>query len=221
MLAYAAHVRPAGPTGSPRALTLILAGHAVLIGAVMTAKMDVIPAGIFQPTEIVNIPIPPPPPPPKPDADPKPVPQNSFIQAPPKEVYMGPTTPILPLDQGPQLSAITPVIGSGTNILPIDPSRHVPVRIAAVFKTPESALRPPYPLSKLRNEEEATLKLRLSIDARGRVTSVEPVGAADPEFLAAARRHIIRAWRYKPATVDGVVVPTSTVISLAFRLEDA
>jgi protein TonB len=95
------------------------------------------------------------------------------------------------------------------------------VRVAAIFATPDSALRPPYPASKIRLEEEATLKLRLSIDARGRVTAVEPVGAADPEFLAAARRHIIRAWRYKPATADGIAVPTSTVISLAFRLEDA
>jgi protein TonB len=54
-----------------------------------------------------------------------------------------------------------------------------------------------------------------------RFACAEPVGAADPEFLAAARRHIIRSWRYKPATEDGVAVPTSIVISLAFRLEDA
>ena len=59
------------------------------------------------------------------------------------------------------------------------------------------------------------------IDARGRVVGVEPVGATDPEFLAAARRHILRSWRYKPATEDGVGIPSTTVITLSFRLEDA
>ena len=82
-------------------------------------------------------------------------------------------------------------------------------------------MRPPYPTDKLRLEEEATLKLKLTIDARGRVTAVEPVGAADPSFLAAARRHIIRAWRYKPATEDGRAVSTTLVVTLRFVLDDA
>ena len=37
---------------------------------------------------------------------------------------------------------------------------------------------------------------------------MEPVGTANPSFLEAARRHIIRAWRYQPATEDGVAVPS-------------
>jgi periplasmic protein TonB len=92
--------------------------------------------------------------------------------------------------------------------------------MAARFATPESALRPPYPLDRRRAEEEATLRLKLSIDIHGRVVAVEPVGPADPSFLDAAQRHILRAWRYKPATEDGVAVPSSTVINLSFRLED-
>ncbi len=87
--------------------------------------------------------------------------------------------------------------------------------------TADNALKPPYPNDKLRAEEEATLKLRLTIDARGRVTAVDPVGSADPSFLEAARRHILKAWRYKPATEDGVAVPTTMVITLSFRLEEA
>jgi protein TonB len=195
MLAYAAaNPHPAGRAGSLRALVLILAGHAVLIGAVMTAKMGVIHVDSFDPIDVVNIPIKPPPPPePQPT---KPAPQPSFIERPVTSIDMPAIRPTLPI-------------------------KPVPVRIAAVFATPENALRPPYPASKIRLEQEATLRLRLSIDTRGRVTAVEPVGAADPEFLAAARRHIIRSWRYKPATEDGVAVPTSIVISLAFRLEDA
>jgi len=96
----------------------------------------------------------------------------------------------------------------------------VPVKVAARWATSESALKPPYPLDKIRSEEEATLRLKLTIDPRGRVIVVDPVGAADPSFLEAARRHILKAWRYKPATEDGVAVPSTTVISLSFRLED-
>ena len=92
--------------------------------------------------------------------------------------------------------------------------------LAARLATAEGALKPPYPLDKIRTEEEATLRLRLTIDPRGRVIVVDPVGKADPSFLEAARRHILKAWRYKPATEDGVAVQSTTVISLSFRLED-
>jgi protein TonB len=95
-----------------------------------------------------------------------------------------------------------------------------PVRVAPRFVTPDSQVRPPYPQSKLRAGEEALLRLRLAIDARGRVSAVNPVGAADPVFLAAARRHLIAHWRYKPATEDGQPVATTIVITLRFQLDD-
>ncbi len=123
------------------------------------------------------------------------------------------------LDSGTAIRDIGIVIGSGPTTV-IDPPKADPVRLAARFATPDSAVKPPYPLDKRRAEEEATLRLKLSIDERGRVTAVEPIGAADPSFLEAARRHILRAWRYKPATEDGLAVPSSTVINLSFRLED-
>jgi protein TonB len=87
------------------------------------------------------------------------------------------------------------------------------------FITPDWALRPPYPDDKRRLEEEATLKLKLAIDERGRVVAVEPVGKADRSFFEAARKHLIAKWRYKPATEDGRPVPSSTVITLRFELE--
>ena len=222
MLAYAAKTRPAGRAGSLRALVLILAGHAVLIGAVMTAKMELGTSLPFVPTRIIDIPIKPPPPPEPQPPQSKPAPQPSFIERPVTVIDVPVLTPTLPIERGPPIVPWNPpVIGDGPPLPIVNPPKELPVRVAAVFRTPDSALRPPYPASKLRLEEEATLKLRLSIDARGRVTAVEPVGAADPQFLEAARRHIIRAWRYKPATEGGVAVSSSTVITLSFRLEDA
>ena len=72
----------------------------------------------------------------------------------------------------------------------------------------------------MASDEEASLRLRLSIDARGRVVAVEPVGSADRAFLAAARRHLLAHWRYQPATEDGRAVASTTVITLRFELDD-
>ncbi|MFL6852310.1 MAG: energy transducer TonB [Sphingomicrobium sp.] len=225
MLAYAANApRTAGRARSPRALTLIVAGHAALIAAVMTARMEVIGPIVDEIPDIINIKPetpPPPPPPPAPEIDrpTHPATQDLFIQSERPIVDMDQGPPF-ELDTGPRIRDIGDVIGSGPTTI-IDPPRHVPVKLAAVPRTPEGALRPPYPNDKLRLEEEATLRLRLTIDVRGRVTAVEPVGPADPSFLEAARRHILRAWRYKPATEDGVPVPSTMTINLSFRLEEA
>jgi protein TonB len=85
--------------------------------------------------------------------------------------------------------------------------------------TPPQELRPPYPQAKLLAEEEATLRLRLAIDEQGRVVAVDPVGRADAIFLAAARRHLLAHWRYKPAMKDGRAVPSSITITLRFELD--
>jgi protein TonB len=223
MLAYAAHSRPAGRTGSPKALALIVAGHAVLISAVMTAKMDLVSGTAFDPTEIINIPVDPPPlpaPEPKTEAKPKEAAKPSFMDKPAPMVDMEAPLSSLTLDQGASIDDISNVIGTELRIPAIDPPKPAPVKLAARLDTSASVLKPPYPLDMRRAEQEATLKLKLTIDARGRVTAVEPVGLANASFLEAARRHIIRAWRYKPATEDGIAVASSTVVTLSFRLED-
>lgn len=198
----------------PRALLLIIAGHAALIAAVMTAKMDLAPQP-FAPITVELLPEPaaPPenPPPPQPD------PQDSRIDRP---------TTVIPVPQPgqPQLDPVPFPIQPIQGAIDAGPSGNVatpapPVRVAARFVTPESQIKPPYPQSKLRAGEEAVLRLRLTIDSRGRVTAVEAIGPADPVFLAAARRHLIAHWRYRPATEDGRPVATSTLITLRFELD--
>jgi protein TonB len=112
---------------------------------------------------------------------------------------------------------------AGTKPLPNPVPKPTPavVRTGPRFATPDWALRPPYPADKQRLEQEAVLKLRLTIDERGRVVAVDPVGNADRSFLDAARKHLIAKWRYKPATEDGRAIPSSTVITLRFELESA
>jgi protein TonB len=155
-------------------------------------------------------------PPENPPPQSKQEPRNSRIDQMPR---------VVPLPQ-PNLPAIDrlplPFPNSGPIVEPgpgVDPAP-VPVRTGPRFATPDSLLKPPYPQQKLRLEQEAVLRLRLSIDERGRVTAVEPVGRADPVFLAAARRHLLAHWRYQPASEDGRPMASSTVITLRFQLND-
>ena len=230
MLSYAAHRRTRRQL-SPATLTAIVGVHAVALGLLATAKMDLGPTLSPVITRIFTVPpdISEPPPPPPPLPQPHPAPPQSHIDTP------QPIVPPVPqpgpaLDSTPIPSDSGPIPGPTIDPLPLPPQpqplppRPVPqpaVRVGAVLATPADRLRPPYPEAKRRLEEEAVLRLRLGVDERGRVVSVDPVGNADPLFLDAARGHLLRHWRYKPATQDGRAIPSTLIITLRFQLDEA
>lgn len=202
----------------PNALLFIVGGHAVLIAAVMTAKLAVPPRIVDPPIIVRPIPIPPDPPP-----IPDPPATKETHQPPRSTPYQPPRTFPVPSLDGPTIDT-TPIPQPDLRPIPgpdLGPTTAIPqpVRVGPRFMTPERLIKPPYPADKQRLEEEATLRLKLSIDDRGRVTAVGPVGRVDRSFFEAARKHLIAYWRYKPATEDGRAVAATTVITLTFRLE--
>ena len=221
MLGYAVEARSNQRKPAPGTLALIIVGHAALIVAVMSAKMT-LPERFRDPPIIVDsIDLPKDPPPP--EATPRSSPVESRIDQVPIIVPTLGLPDALPLDRGPP--TLFPPLGSGSGdaLVPqpnLDPPAHVPVRAGPRMATPDSALRPPYPEAKRRLEEEDSLRLRLSIDDQGRVRSVDPVGRADPVFLDSARKHLLRHWRYTPATEDGRAIPAVILVTLRFRLDD-
>src|SRR5438309_9737470 len=206
MLAYAAS-RPVAVDRRPHPSTMlmIIGVHVAVIAAVMSAKMD-LPHRIFDPPpKVFWVPNPKVPPPNPVHTSTRTQPTNSWID-----------------HSRVQQIATDPQVVTGTTKLDPDPGRDAlvipevkqpPIRVAvstgAQLLTPSSELKPPYPASKLLTEEEAVLKLRLTIDEHGRVVAVDPVGRADPAFLEAARRHLLAHWRYKPAMDDGRAVTSS------------
>jgi protein TonB len=220
MLAYAAN-RTAVAQGrpSPNAMLAIIVAHIAALAAVMSAKMELPPQFIEPPIKIDFIHNPPPPDPVQTrDTD---QPTKTTVTQTHQEVV---TPPIAPDDGNsrPQ-PPVGPGSGDGTDTLPqphFDPPPILPmVKVGPRIVTPFSELKPPYPTAKLASEEEAVLRLRLTIDEQGRVTAVDPVGRVDSTFLAAARKHILAHWRYKPATEDGRPVGSSTVVTLHFQLD--
>ena len=217
MLAYAASApRFAERRSSPNALLAIIAAHVALLAVVMSAKRD-LPRRLVHGPLIIVVPVPTPPPPPAPVPRPNPRPHSGPTAIPlPLPMPPMPGPDALP---NPTASGSGPIAGSGPITNPVPLSVPVPIRVGPEIITPLGELRPPYPPSKLLTEEEATLKLRLSIDERGRVVAVDPIGRADSIFLAAARRHLLAHWRFKPASEDGRAVTSTTVITLRFQLD--
>ena len=219
MLAYAASApRTAERSSSPNALLAIIAGHVALIAVVMSAKMD-LPGRILD-GPVTLIPIHPvdPPPPPNPVPHPTPKPQPGPTVTDPRIELPAPGPDLSPVPMPPDAGPVTgPSMPSPP--MPQPAPRPMPIHLGPQLATPASELRPPYPQAKLMAEEEATLKLRLTIDPSGRVVAVDPVGRADATFLAAARRHLLAHWRYKPASDDGRAVASTVIITLRFQLD--
>jgi len=222
MLAYAAD-RPLNGKrqSSPQAMLLIVSAHVALLAAVMSAKMEAPPPIDRKPISVELIKNPPPPPPNKPlPKQPQPQPLNQWIDHPRTQVPIPLPDPVQ-VDTSQTTMNPIPIVDAGTAVFPELPKTVVtaPIRHDAQLLTRPEDLKPPYPASKLASGEEASLRLRVTIDERGRVTAVDPVGYADHAFLEAARRYMIAHWRYQPATEDGRAVAASTVITLRFQLD--
>jgi len=216
MLAYAAsRPRIGARHSSPNALLIVISVHVAALAALMSAKMD-LPARLVDPvTDVTFIPAPQPPPP-EPRTLPQPQPhQQSFTRPDPTVALPDPQV----ADPTPQVPIIDSWPGQSVDPPPRADPQPLVVRTGARLLTPISELKPPYPPSKLLAEEEATLRLRLTIDERGRVIAVDPVGRADSAFLDAARRYLIAHWRYKPASEGGRALASTEVITLRFQLD--
>ena len=219
MLAYAANRPVAGQRqSSPHALLIIATVHIAAIAGLMSAKMDfpikvleppikLIPIKVKKVTEPLPVP-------------PRPSPGPTIIDRTETKIPLPPINEAPVFQDGPPIGETGPIAGGGATVTPFVPKPVLtPVHRDARLLTPSSELKPAYPASKLLTEEEATLTLRLSINEQGRVVAVEPVGRADPIFLAAARRHLMARWRYQPATTDGQAVSSSLTITLKFMLD--
>jgi protein TonB len=220
MLAYAAdQPRVGARRSSPNALIFIVSAHVVAIALIISANVTTTPRVVNRMPPVISVPLPKPPPP-------RPIQPTHKVQ--PKSALPQPRTETPPLIESQEsVTAVPdtgPFVGNGTSEMPALPplpqTTPVPVSTPAQPMTSAADLRPPYPPSKLAAGEEASLTLRLTIDENGRVIAVDPVGRADPVFLAAARKHLMAHWRYKPAMQGGRPVSSTAVVTLQFELDN-
>ena len=220
MLAYSAsRPRISERTSSPNTMLVIIGAHVALVAVVMSAKMD-LPAAISRTPTIVEFILEPVPPEPRVTPRPQQEPRQSVLDNPDPQIDLRAPLPI-PIEPMPPLPDPGASVGPSPNPGPAIQPTPLPKSegTAARLLTGAEDLRPPYPEAKRLSGEEALLTLRLTIDERGRVVAVDPVGPADRAFLDAARRHLLARWRYKPATEGGRAIASTLTIKLRFQLE--
>ena len=204
---------------SPVGLTIVIAGHVAALAALLLAKQQIEP-NVFTVTTARNVPIETPPPP---------VPQPQPKQAPAEPQAMTAREPIValpsllrqpveaePVLDLPRIDAVPdPIVGDPP--VAIDPPA-APVRVAARIDA-RSALQPPYPASEQRAGREGSVTVRVTIGADGRVRSVEKLSATSDAFWLATERQALRAWRFRPATLDGRPVESVQTLTVRFRID--
>jgi len=119
-------------------------------------------------------------------------------------VVQGPPRPVLP---APAISAAPPVPA---------------IAPAAARAIEGTHTIPPYPDLARRLGEQGTVRLRIALDAAGRVSVVTVQRSSGSERLDAAAVAWVQAhWRYHPATQGGKPVAASVLADVVFDLKRA
>ncbi|MDX3901001.1 MAG: TonB family protein [Sphingobium sp.] len=213
-----------GRAGSPVGLGGAIAVHLLAVGAFL-----LIPAEIYEPfvPDILtthNVPADPVPLEAEPDTPPK-----ADIQKPVERTDV-PVT-IVPVPAGDSIPRVPdiplpPVSGDGGGdggvIAPANPApMPEPVLVdAQIDPRALPAFQPDYPGAMIRLGEEGRVTVRVTIGTDGRVSAIEPVTASNEAFWIATRRHALKAWRFRPATRDGVPVVATMTLTVYFKLAD-
>jgi TonB family protein len=105
---------------------------------------------------------------------------------------------------------------------PVAPPNSGPIQASLTY-TPPSAIRQSAPMvsEKVRRliTGEVVVRVRVNVDAAGRVVSAEPVGGGSPvaEALADSAISAIKRWQFEPAHQGGDKVAGDIVLSFTFR----
>jgi periplasmic protein TonB len=217
-MSYVSEQRRSNPIGMGAAIAVN--GSIILAVALSPLVVEPAPPGKRLQGEAITLA----PPPPPPDIDkPQTEPKTPPIFAPKRMVETltppkpGPTTGEVEATGFPTGGGtLGDEAGRGPGEVPTPPT---PV-FSAATRDPKFArsFQPEYPVGKLRLEIEGSVTVRVLIGTDGRVRQVQIVRATDAEFAKAAERQALRAWRFKPATRDGVPVEDWQTLTVRFDI---
>jgi periplasmic protein TonB len=78
--------------------------------------------------------------------------------------------------------------------------------------------QPDYPVGMLRQEIKGSVTVRVLVGTDGRVRQVQILSATEPDFARATERQALKAWRFKPATRDGIPVEDWQTLTVRFDI---
>ena len=154
-----------------------------------------------------------------------PIPEPPIVEA-PKPI----SKPTAPSPSPPRVSVNPDNHGSVANTVPAGvpveppqgpvpsapPPRPVRVTQGVVMGGALKRVEPVYPGNAREAKQSGVVRVEVSIDERGNVTSVQALSG--PPLLRSAALAAARGWRFKPSTIGGTPVKTTTVIDFNFKL---
>lgn len=149
-----------------------------------------------------------------PDVDPPPLPPVSGF-GPTRVIAVKPPEFTLPPDDPPTFDTLRATVAedTGGSALP------EPKRVPASTDPRHPLTQPPYPSASIRFGEEGTVTVEVRVGTDGRVRESRLRHSSGfPRLDAAALEEARRAWRLRPATVDGVPVEAWHAVRVSFRL---
>jgi len=143
------------------------------------------------------------------------IPETDEPPPPPPPELDQPPPPFVP---PPEISIDLPSTPAPTAIRSVQDRQAVPDTVARGRRLS----KPPYPQISIRLSEEGTVRLRLFIDAEGRVEKAEVEKTSGyPRLDEAAMNHALRSWRFNPAVKAGQPVASWVTINFVWQLKDA
>jgi len=83
----------------------------------------------------------------------------------------------------------------------------------------ETIVQPRYPQASIRNGEHGTVLLRVLVGTDGLAKQIDIARSSGHPRLDRAAREAVQRWRFRPVTINGVVVPASGLVPVAFDLD--
>lgn len=138
-------------------------------------------------------------------------PRSAPVETPPVPIVV--EDGVLPVTV--ELPAIQPVQSAlATTSIATDPPAPAAMRLEYAHAPP-----PPYPRADLRAGNEGTVVLQVVVDVAGRPLEVTVAESSGHRSLdAAARRHVLSAWQFRPAMRDGQPVEAVGLVPVSFSL---
>lgn len=145
-----------------------------------------------------------------------------FVPKPINDNFVDQKTPVTTSDDQETTTTVTDGGGGDddmSNIIHEVPKYPVPI-FRAALRDPSFArsFQPDYPVGLLQREIEGSVTVRVLIGTDGRVRQVQILRTTDPDFAKATEKQAIRAWRFKPATRDGVPVEDWQTLTVRFDI---
>lgn len=119
----------------------------------------------------------------------------------------------------PAASAITPVAPLPTHATAVITNAAAAAGNSEATIAYETATPPAYPIQALRAGVQGTVLLKVLVDASGKPVHVAIQRSSGSRTLdAAARQHVLAAWRFHPAVRDGHAIEAWALVPVQFNL---